>query len=163
MNTIIFLTWILFGVNIYYGMKRGFIKMILPLLANILTLLLFGITKELWHDVFFEWVLQDISLVFVRIIVIGLLYLIALSLIKLAMVALRIFSKVPVISLLDHLLGCLTGVLAAFLWLWGFLAVVYLLQSTELGEWALPQIGQSRFLQFLYERNLITYILNQKN
>ncbi|MBE5872586.1 MAG: CvpA family protein [Lachnospiraceae bacterium] len=163
MNTIIFLTWILFGVNIYYGVKRGFVKMILPLLANILTMLLIGITKELWHDVFFKWVLQDISLVFVRIVVIALLYLIAMSLIKLAMVALRLFSKVPVVSFADHLLGCLAGGVAGFLWLWGFLALTYLMQNAGLGRWALPQIGQSGFLQFLYDHNLITYIINQKS
>jgi len=160
MNTMVFFSLILISVCIYYGVKAGFLKLVLPILANIVSILFLCLTRDLWADVLFEWVLQDISLIIVRIVVLALLYIIVMALIKLVIASLHILSKLPVLHFFDRVLGIVAGAVQGVLILWLVLAVVFLLKDTELGLWAVPQINETSWLAFLYDNNLIVYIIS---
>lgn len=159
MNTIIFFVLVILFVNVYYGMKRGFVKSMLPLLTNLITIILLSCTRSVWGSVLTKWVLADSSLFIVRIVVLVLIYLIVVSLMKLLIVSLRIITKLPVLHFFDKIFGLFTGAAIGMLWIWSFLAIVYILKDTAFGSWALVQIQENATIQFLYQHNLITYIV----
>jgi hypothetical protein len=147
------------GINIYYGIKRGLVKMFLPILTNLIVLLLFSAARGLWGSVLTKWVFADLSLVMVRIIVLVLLYAVVVICLKLLAASLHLLTKLPLLHFANRLLGVCAGFVSGILWLWLFLALIYIAKDTQLGEWALPQIQQSTILISLYEHNLITYIV----
>lgn len=160
MNTIIFFSLVVLTVNIYYGVKRGFVRMILPLLANITAMLLLGATRGLWGNVLTKWVFADLSLVLVRLLVLVLLYIIVAALMKLLIVSLRILTKLPVLHLFNRLLGIAAGMVSGILCIWIFFAIVYICRDMQLGVWAIPQLQENPILFYMYEHNLITYIIS---
>lgn len=159
MNSIFFFLIIVFIINIYYGLKKGFVAMMLPVLSNIVTLIILGCTRPLWSVVLTQWVFQDFSLILVRIVVLVLLYIILIAIVKLIIASLHILSKLPIIRFVNKLLGIVAGALAVVLEVWAFLALIYVFRDSAFGTWALPQIKQSQQLMFMYDHNLITYIV----
>lgn len=159
MNTIIFFTLVILTVNLYYGMKRGFVRMVLPLLTNVATIVLLSCTRELWGKVITKWVFADLSLVAARIVVLVLLYVAAAAAVRLLIISLNIMTKLPVLHFFNRFLGILAGLISGILWIWIFFAVIYICRDMRPGVWALLQIQENPALLFMYENNLITYIL----
>lgn len=133
--------------------------MIRPLLINLLAMILLSCTRSLWGSVLTKWVFADLSLIVARIVVLVLLYCLAALLVKFAVASLNLLTKLPVLHFLDKLLGTCTGFVSGMLCIWVFLALVYIMRETAFGIWALPQIEENTTMFFLYEHNLITYIV----
>ena len=159
MNTMLFFCSIIVCVNLYYGVKRGFVKMILPLLANIIALIFFSCTRGLWVRILFEWVFDEASLIVVRIIVLLLIYIVVMALVKLLIASLNLLTKLPVLHFFNKVLGVVTGAAQGVLLMWLFFAIVFLLKDTPFGIWALHEIEEQTYLSFLYQHNLVTYII----
>lgn len=159
MNTVIFFVLIVLAVNLYYGVRRGFVRMVLPLLTNIATLVLLSCTRKLWGEILTKWVFADLSLVAARIVVLVLLYVAAAAAVRLFIISLNIMTKLPILHFFNRLLGIAAGVVSGILCIWVFFAVIYICRDMQFGAWALLQIQESPVLLFLYENNLITYIL----
>lgn len=133
--------------------------MIRPLLINLLAMILLSCTRSLWGSVLTKWVFADLSLIVARLVVLVLLYCLAVFFIKFAMASLNLLTKLPVLHFLDKLLGTCTGFVSGMLWIWAFLALAYIMKETSFGIWSLPQIEENTTMLFLYEHNLITYIV----
>lgn len=160
MNTLEIAAIIVIVCCIFYGKMRGLVGMLLPLVANLITLIILGTTKRMWKDVFFTWVLEDINLIGIRILVIVILYVILMLAIKFVIAALKILAKLPLIKEGNKILGVVAGMVQGLLLIWAFLAIVQVFQGTGLGVQMLPMIKESRVISFLYDNNLITYVIS---
>lgn len=161
MSTVVFIVLLIFGVNIYYGIRYGFVRMIVPLLSNVVSIFLLVMTKQLWKDVMIKWVFAEMSLIIARIVVLILLYVIILGIIKLIVLALKMASKLPVLHFMDKVLGVVTGVIAGLLWVWLFLAIVYVFRDNAAFIYFVEQAKENAFVGFLYEHNLIAYLVGE--
>ena len=160
MNSLTIIIIILSVINIYFGLKKGFVAMMLPVLTNIVTLVLLSCTRSLWSEVVMKWVLRDVSLIMARVVVLILLYIILIAIIKFVIASLHILTSLPLIRTVNKLLGVIAAIMAVMLEVWAFFALVYVLREGALGNWALPQIMQNEQLVFLYDHNLVTYIIS---
>ncbi len=145
--------------SLLYGRKRGLVGMLLPLVANIVTILLLCVTKSMWKEVFFEWVLADIQLIFIRIVVIVILYGVIVLAFKFVFAALKIITSLPLVKQGNRLLGFAAGLIQGLLIIWTFLAIVQIAANSTFGMQMLPMIEKSVPLSFLYKNNLITYVV----
>lgn len=161
MSTVVFIVLLIFGVNIYYGIRYGFVRMIVPLLSNVVSIFLLVMTKQLWKDVMIKWVFAEMSLIIARIVVLILLYVIILGIIKLIVLALKMASMLPVLHFMDKVLGVVTGVIAGLLWVWLFLAIVYVFRDNAAFIYFVEQAKENAFVNFLYEHNLIAYLVGE--
>lgn len=80
--------------------------------------------------------------------------LIAWLIIRLIIGALGIFTRLPLISTADRLLGLAAGFLQALLIAWGAFLFISLISSTPAGQAMMEQIYDSPFLETLYNTNI---------
>lgn len=104
---------------------------------------------------FTEYVAAYISRMVIKILSFLITFVLAFIIVRALMVAVDIIGELPVVGLVNRIAGGVFGVFAALLFVWlGFL-VITLAYSTELGKTCFEMIESSRFLTFLYGKNVL--------
>lgn len=70
-----------------------------------------------------------------------------------------IFSKLPIIKQADRLAGVAIGLVEGIIGVWIFFMIITAMSGNEFAANCLMQIGDNKFLSFLYNNNLIMKVL----
>ena len=75
---------------------------------------------------------------------------------------LDVLSKRPVIHQLNTLAGAAFGALEGLMIVWIFFIILTMFASTEFGQNVFAMIGESEFLGYLYDHNVLSKIITGK-
>ena len=114
-----------------------------------------AIYEELGVTTFPEYAAAYISRMVIRVLSFLVTSLLAIIIVKALMVAVDILGELPVIGLANHLGGAAVGVLLAVLAVWILFLVITLMYSSEIGASCFEMIKESKFLTFLYDKNIL--------
>lgn len=78
-----------------------------------------------------------------------------------AIAALDVLSHIPLIGILNRLLGLILGLLQALFFIWLFFLVLSMMSTTETGLQLMNMVQRSSFLGYLYDSNLFMQIVIQ--
>lgn len=102
-----------------------------------------------------EYVGAYLSDIIIKMVAFLLTFVIMTILVRAVIFALDIITALPVIKGLNRFAGALVGMLIALMIVWvGFFAIT-LLYNTQVGNQCFRWIGESEFLTFLYDKNII--------
>lgn len=82
-------------------------------------------------------------------------FVLAITILKIIVHAINLISKLPVVNTMNKLGGAAIGLIRGLIIVWIGLVVVTMLGSTSLGIQMYEQINESIFLSYLYSNNLI--------
>lgn len=134
------------------GYRKGMVKEIISLislavLCAVIALLAVGISG--YHD-------GKIYHVVVTALLLGVLGIVH-HLLGLVFFSAKLISKLPVVSLLNKLLGIVFGVFEAVLVLWTVYTFVMMMNLGAIGQMILSYTEESEVLVFLYRHNYLAY------
>lgn len=159
MNILLVISWIIILTFAIYGLKKGFVKMLIPVLSGILTIILLIFLKDWLFKFLFQWTFFQGEHIVARIVVILLIYFAGALGFKWLLGILKILTKLPLVHGLNKILGFFLGVAEGFLALWLLLYIIEAGQGRLLGFDFSPMIAQNSFLSRLYEHNLLSYLM----
>lgn len=130
------------------GGKRGFVKELCSLIsfcaASIAIILIaFGIQN------FFK---KDVVLVVVAIVLILLLGIVY-KLLDVFLISLKLISKLPVIKVIDKLLGLAIGIAETVLFVWAIYCIIMIINPGAFGNWIMNCVHNNRYMAVLYDNN----------
>ena len=110
---------------------------------------------ELGVGSFAEYVAKYISRMVIYLMAFLVTFIIVMIIVKALVVAVDLIGELPVLGFFNHLAGGILGAGSALLIVWVAFLVLTLLYSTVAGQVTFDMIEQSRFLTFLYEKNIL--------
>ena len=143
-----------------YGYKKGFVKMLVPLVSAFLSLIVLLMLKDWLFAILFQWAIFQGEHVLTRVVLIWLIFVLGTLAFKWLIKILHILTKLPLVCGLNKLLGLMVGLIEGFLLVWFFLYIVQIRQGELFGFYIETLIEQNGFLNFLYLNNLIEYLMN---
>ena len=111
--------------------------------------------KQLGVSNFVDYIGAYVSDIVVKIVSFLITFIIVTIFIRAIIFALDIITALPVINGLNRIAGMLVGVLIAVILIWVGFLIVTLLYSSDVGKECFKYIQDSKFLTFLYEKNVI--------
>ena len=102
-----------------------------------------------------EYVGAYLSDIIIKMVAFLLTFVIMTILVRAVIFALDIITALPVIKGLNRFAGALVGMLIALMIVWVGFFVITLLYNTQVGNQCFQWIGESEFLTFLYDKNII--------
>lgn len=159
MNLLLVISWIIIILFAVYGCKKGFVKMLVPILSGILALILLMLLKDWLFAFLFQWAIFQGEHILARVVVILLIYFAGALAFKWIFGVLNILTKFPLVHGLNKLLGLLLGVVEGFLIIWLLLYLIEEGQGSLFGFDCGYAITQNSFLNYLYEHNLISHLM----
>lgn len=136
----------------YRGMKTGMVDEVGRLVSLLISLFVISLGILLYTSIK-ENDTKNIVLSVVMIVVTGL----AARLIRLVIKSLSAIAHLPVLKLLNGLLGIAVGVAEAVVALWILYVVIASFDLGAFGLWIMERTRQSEILQKLYDMNQIAY------
>ena len=137
-------------INVINGFKNGLVKELINcislLVLSTLIVLLSSVLKS-YSDRQFVQMLTMIIMVLILVV--------AHKLIKAALDGIKVLASLPVISLVNKLAGAVFGILESVVLVWFVFCLIGMFDLGTAGEYINQYIGNSRFLTYLYENNLI--------
>ena len=137
-------------VNMLSGFKTGLVKSIIKCVSLIvtsgITVLLRAVLKN-YTDKQYTQMITIISMI--------LLVVIATTLIKAALKGIKMLADLPVVSIVNKLLGAVFGVAQTLVIVWFALCLIGMFDLGTVGEYANMYVADSKLLTYLYENNLI--------
>lgn len=149
---------IILGLGIY-GRRMGFIKMAVPIVSGIVSLVAFFLLKDWVLGFLFRWAIFQGEHILTRIVVILLVYFLGVLAFKWLIGMLSLLTRLPLVHGLNKFLGFCMGLMEGFLAVW---LIFYLIQVNEgnfFGMNAAVSIQENTFLDFLYMHNLIEHLM----
>lgn len=86
-------------------------------------------------------------------------FLITIIILKLVEYALGIVSKIPVLDGINKIVGLAAGGIKGCLLIWLLFAVIAFIGTTQTGKSIISYIYEEEFLIWIYENNLLLYIM----
>lgn len=141
---------ILLLVRMIVGVKRGFIKEICSLISVIIAsiavvLIAFGVRNFFSHEVVL------VVAAIVCILLLGIIY----KLLEVFFVSLKLIAKLPVVNLLDKLLGIIIGIAETILVVWAVYCIITIMQPSAFGNWIINCVKNNNIMKFLYVHNIL--------
>lgn len=117
-NTIVWISGIIIIIFAICGWKRGFVKMLIPILSWLFTIVLLMLLKDWLLAFLFQWAIFQGEYILARIVVVLLLYLLGRLALRWVFGALKILTKLPIIHGLNKILGLFAGIAEGLLIAW---------------------------------------------
>lgn len=102
-----------------------------------------------------EYVGAYLSDIIIKMVAFLLTFVIMTILVRAVIFALDIITALPIIRGLNRFAGAFVGMLIALMIVWVGFFVITLLYNTQVGNQCFQWIGESEFLTFLYDKNII--------
>ena len=149
-NILLIIVFALFVLKMIGGCKKGMVKEIISMvslivLCAVLMLVAFGV-----HS-YFDGAFWGVAAAVFLLVLLVLLH----HLINLAIAPLKILSKLPIINIVDKLLGVIFGLVEVWFLLWTLYALLEMFEMGKIGEWILTNTEGSAFLTWMYENNYL--------
>lgn len=154
MNILLIALAIIMIWRISAGVRKGVVREALSFISILFVVLIIGIVcmiTNAYHEH------NYLSIVIMILLIVALS--IAFSVIKIVFFPAKVLTKLPVLSSLDKLCGCVMGVAETLLCFWGLCYAAMHLEFGTLNEQILIMISESRLLTTLYEYNLLGVLL----
>lgn len=117
--------------------------------------------QRLGVSTFRDYIVQFSATVILNVVsFIAALLLVQIAL-RIAIAALDILTKAPVLSQINRAAGLLLGLLQMLFLLWIFFMVLSAVSATEAGLYLMSMVQESRLLSYLYDSNLFMRIVLQ--
>ena len=159
MNTLLIASCGIIAGLALVGYTKGFTKIIIPIIVTAIPLIFLYILNNWLLSFLFNWALSGGAYILTRIVVIVFSLVLCKLGFKLAIRILRVFSHLPLVHGADKILGLLTGAIEGLLLVWIFLYLINISQGLLFGiEWS-DMIEGNPVLIFLYQNNLIEYLV----
>ena len=142
-----------------YGHRVGFVKMLVPIVSGMISLIVFFLMKDWVLGFLFRWTIFQGEHILARIVVILLIYLLGTLAFKWLIGMLQLLTKLPLVHGINKLSGLLLGIIEGFLAVWLILYLIQVNEGSFLGMDAAASIQGSTFLNFLYLHNLIGHLM----
>lgn len=159
MNILLVISFIIILGLGAYGHRRGFVKMAVPIVSGIISLIVFFLLKDWVLGFLFRWAIFQGEHILARIVVILLIYLLGTLAFKWLMGMLQLLTKLPVVHGINKLLGLLLGIAEGFLAVWLILYLIQVNGGSFFGLDAAASLQENTFLNFLYVHNLIGHLM----
>ncbi len=117
--------------------------------------------KSLGVSSFFEYIGSYLAKTISNIIAFLLTLIVVTIVVRVAIYILGIIGNLPVIGGVNRLAGAVVGLGTGLLVVWILFIVITLMYDTELGQSCFKNIEQSKFLTFLYEKNLLLDLITK--
>lgn len=154
MNILLIALAIIMIWRISAGVRKGIVREALSFISVLFVVLIVGIVcmiTNAYHE------RNYLSIVIMVLIIVAIS--IVFSVIKIVFFPAKVLTKLPVLSSLDKLCGCVCGVAETLLCFWGLCYAVMYIEFGTLNEQFLIMVGESRILTTLYEYNLLGALL----
>jgi len=138
------------------GYKRGVVKELSSLISLIvicilLALIAGGVRSYLDGNIFRVLIM----------VVLAIVLAIANHLVKFALFPAKVLSKLPLLSLVDKILGAVFGILEVILLLWTVYTLVMMFYMGSVGEYIITNAQSSAILSWFYEHNYLAYLIEK--
>ena len=154
MNILAGIVAIVFILYCVEGIRKGLVDGLVHIVSNILGLIVIVVIAKGVGNF-----LQGSYLN----VIIALILLFAISIInkvlKLILDSLKIASKLPVVSWVNHLVGIVLGFVRALMFVWFVFILFGYIQVPVISDWIMTQVSQSEFLTVIYKTNLFVPFL----
>ena len=87
------------------------------------------------------------------------LFLVVYLALQILMVWLDLIAKLPILSGINKIAGAILGGVQAMLFIWIACLILTIFSRTELGSAALSQISASPWLSWIYDHNMLSYLV----
>lgn len=136
------------------GCKRGGVKEVISLISLfiagiIIVLVTYGIRNYVYHN----WI--GVVLAVILLVAVGFIH----KLLNIMFFSLKVISSLPVVGLLNTLLGIIIGLVEALIFYWVLCVCLVYLQMGSVSDFILQQISESTALTSLYNINPLFYAL----
>lgn len=159
MNILLVVSCMLIIALSIYGHRIGFVKMLIPVVSGLITLVFMFVLKDWLFAFLFRWAVFQGEHVLARVVVILIIYLLITFAFKWAVGVLKLLTKLPVVHGMNKLLGLIVGLCEGFLLVWLILYIIQIQQGVLFGVDFNSMIAENAFLQFLFAHNLIAHLI----
>ena len=110
-------------------------------------------------DTFAGYLASYLAAAIVQIMVYLISFILASIIMKIILNVLDLFSRLPILGGINRLGGFMLGTICGLLYLWIFFLIITIFSGTELGGYLLREVAGDKFLDYLYENNLLMQFL----
>lgn len=146
---------ILAVVLAHSGYKKGAVKSVVSLISLLIAgivgvIVTYGVRNYISHNVI------GVAVVVILLLVVGVIT----KVLNVIFFSAKVISALPVVGLINHLLGIVLGIVEAVVFYWVLCVVLCYIPMGEATDFILKQISTSAFLSDLYNLNPLFYVLN---
>ena len=149
---IIFL--ILFVIFAFRAVKAGFVKELCEFISAIIASIAIIRLAYAIYEVFDKEKIQ-FAVVVILIVLLGIVY----KLLSLCFTSLKLIAKLPVVKVLDKILGVVMALLEIVVLIWAVYSLIIIVKGGALGRWIIECAKQNPIMRFLYERNYLFILI----
>ena len=135
------------------GYLKGFVKTITPIASALLSFVVLYIMKDWGFAFLFQWVFFQNGKILPRSIVVLLMFALGTLGFRAIIVALDLFSKIPLIKGANRLLGLAFGGIEAVIIVWFILYFISIFKTTSWGLIGMEAVSKNEILLYLYRYN----------
>lgn len=150
MNILVILFFIFLIWRIYRGFRNGFAKEVNGLVSLFMALIVLSVVLLLIASIVGKNT-KTIVVSIVLLVIVSFLH----KLVSMLMKSLETIAKVPVINLINMLLGAAAGVLEVFVVFWIMYVVITYFPTGKFGELIMDWTRQSTLLCHIFDKNYI--------
>lgn len=110
-------------------------------------------------DTFAGYLASYLAAAIVQMMVYLISFILASIIMKIILNVLDLFSRLPILGGINRLGGFMLGTICGLLYLWIFFLIITIFSGTELGGYLLREVAGDKFLDYLYENNLLMQFL----
>lgn len=144
------ITIVLFLIFAVRAFKNGFIEELCAVISAIIASVAILLLAVAVHGVFDKERIQFVVAI-VLIILLGIVY----KLLSYFFTSIKAISKLPVISVLDQILGMLMAVAETVVIVWAIYCVVIILGGGSFGTWILRCVNANPLMKLMYQYNYL--------
>ena len=145
---------IVFVIFLVRALKNGFVKELCEFVSAIIASIAILLLAFAIHGVFDKDKIQFVVAV-VLIVLLGIIY----KLLSLFFTSLKLVSKIPVVKVLDKILGVVMAVLEIVVLLWAVYCLIIIVNGGALGRWIIDCVKVNPVMRFVYEYNYMYQIV----
>lgn len=160
MNILLIFTVVIIAGFALYGHKTGFVKALVPIISGLFSLFLLFLLKDWLFGFLFRWAVFQGENVLARVVVILLIYLAGALAFKWIFGILNLLTKLPLVHGANRALGLFLGAIEGLLMIWLLFYLVWVNGGVLFGKDVCAMIFANPFLEYLYQNNLITHLMN---
>lgn len=161
MDIFVVICYLILIIMTAYGLRFGMVKVLTPIVSGLLSLTVMLMLKSWAFGFLFQWAVFRGEHILPRIVVIILVFILGMLLFRFVVTSLNLLSKLPIIHGLNRICGGILGLAEGIIIVWLLLYFVFLFPQVTFFRIAYNQIRDIPFLLFLYENNLVKFLIEQ--
>lgn len=159
MNLLLVISCVILIILSVYGYKKGLVRALLPIISGLLWLVFLYLLRDWLFSFLFQWTFFQGEHILARVVVILLFYFAGVFALKWVLGMLNFITKLPLIHGVNKLAGAAVGLMEGFLAVWLLLYIIQTGNGILFGIDFMPMISENRFLDFLFQHNLIGHLM----